>query len=56
MMTKTWISLIAAASASLLTACGGGDDDNARRDHLFYQARSFDLQAHRGGLGLGQID
>ncbi len=46
----TWTSLIAVAAASLLTACGGGGDD--RSDHLFYQQRSFDLQAHRGGLGL----
>lgn len=51
-MTNAWIYLITVAGASLLTACGGGSDDNARSDHLFYQARSFDLQAHRGGLGL----
>ena len=51
-MSKIWTALIAAASASFLTACGGGGDDHARSDHLFYQARCFDLQAHRGGLGL----
>ena len=44
-------TLLALASAMVLTACGGGDDSDLR-DHLFYQARSFDLQAHRGGLGL----
>ncbi|MET0518450.1 MAG: glycerophosphodiester phosphodiesterase [Burkholderiaceae bacterium] len=39
------------AAATLLCACGGGSDDEAP-EHLFRQARDFDLQAHRGGLGL----
>ncbi len=49
-MTKIWTGLVAAACASLIAACGG--DGGSRSDHLFYQARDFDLQAHRGGLGL----
>jgi glycerophosphoryl diester phosphodiesterase len=36
------------AAIAVLAACGGGDDDG----HLFHQERAFDLQAHRGGLGL----
>lgn len=50
-MTKLWTGLVAAACASLMAACGGGEG-GARSDHLFYQSRYFDLQAHRGGLGL----
>lgn len=51
---KTWASAMLIAGTALgLTACGGGDDsENPRSDHLFYQQRAFDLQAHRGGLGL----
>lgn len=49
-MTKIWTGLVAAACASLIAACGG--DGGADSEHLFYQARDFDLQAHRGGLGL----
>ena len=51
-MTKIGMGLLGAACATLMTACGGGDGGDARSDHLFYQSRSFDLQAHRGGLGL----
>ena len=45
-LSKTFFSLAATAA---LAGCGGSNDDEG---HLFYQPREFDLQAHRGGLGL----
>ncbi len=44
--------------AGALSACGGGSDEassaplDPKASHLFHQKRAFDLQAHRGGLGL----
>lgn len=45
----TPLRLTALSVLLTLAACGGGDDDPK---HLFDQNRAFDLQAHRGGLGL----
>ena len=52
--TRFNTTLVIACCALFLASCGGGGshDGNLRADHLFYQPRSFDLQAHRGGLGL----
>ncbi|MBB5467623.1 glycerophosphoryl diester phosphodiesterase [Paraburkholderia sp. Clong3] len=56
-MTKSNIKrgLFVCAVSALLGGCGGGSDKVASVDptqHLFFQPRQFDLQAHRGGLGL----
>jgi glycerophosphoryl diester phosphodiesterase len=40
------------AVSSLLSGCGGDSLDVAPAKHLFLETREFDLQAHRGGLGL----
>ncbi|MCW8165217.1 glycerophosphodiester phosphodiesterase [Verminephrobacter aporrectodeae subsp. tuberculatae] len=46
------LRLLSLAGLLALGACGGGTDGAASAGHLFHQPRAFDLQAHRGGVGL----
>lgn len=56
MMRRTQQTGLAMLAALTLSACHQNDSDNteasAETEHLFYRERPFDIQAHRGGLGL----